>query len=297
MRLQASAVGCTDRYKSLLHSGLSDPERTDFSPRDAIAASVRLMGKAIRHPLRAALRLLLRLRLARPGAAVDRTRLIAWISDQFGVDAARLHAEYVQSDFGRWYVARRRQLRALGGPQRLGTSGDLSLEALYLIVRATRPRVVVETGVLYGASSAHILAALARNGSGELHSIDLPHEPHEPPHDFLVPHELTGRWMLAVGDSRQELPAMLRRFPSIDLFHHDSLHTFQHMTWEYQTALASLSARGILASHDVRIAHGLREVFRRNAFPAFCDRHDLRWWTFQNSGFAVRDPLGTLRAA
>ena len=33
--------------------------------------------------------------------------------------------------------------------------------------------MVVETGVLYGASSAHILAALAQNGDGELHSIEL----------------------------------------------------------------------------------------------------------------------------
>jgi predicted O-methyltransferase YrrM len=257
--------------------------------RNRIADAVRLMGKVIRHPDRAVLRMLLWSRLALPGPRVERERLLTWVSEQFGVDAEHLSAEYLASDFHRWYAARRRELRQLGGPQRLGTSGDLTLEALYVIVRAAKPRVVVETGVLYGASSAHILAALACNGDGELYSIDLPHEPHEPPHDFLVPGELGGRWTLVVGDSRCELPALLHRLSAIDLFYHDSLHTYQHMTWEYQAVLPHLTVRGILSSHDVRVAHSVREIFRRNAFPAFCDGHGLDWWTFQNSGFALQD--------
>jgi predicted O-methyltransferase YrrM len=257
-------------------------------PARKVASSLRLIGKGIRHPGRAALRLLLLARLARPGGQVDRARLLAWVSKQFGADAAALTAEYRRSDFRRWFAARRRALGEFPGPQRLGTSGDLSLEALYLVVRAARPRVVVETGVLYGASSAHILAALACNGQGELYSIDLPHHRREPPHDFLVPQELGGRWTLTLGDSRRELRALLRRLSAIDLFYHDSSHTFQHMTWEYRTALPHLAPQGILSSHDVRIAHSLRRVFGRNAFPTFCDRHRLRWWTFQNSGFALR---------
>ncbi len=260
----------------------------NWPPRNRIAAAVRLMGKVIRHPDRAVLRMVLWSRVALPGARVERRRLVTWVAEQFGVDAEHLSAEYFASDFHHWYAARRRELRQLGGPQRLGTSADLTLEALYLIVRAARPRVVVETGVLYGASSAHILAALARNGDGVLYSIDLPHEPHEPPHDFLVPDELRGRWALVVGDSRCELPALLRRLSAIDLFYHDSLHTFQHMTWEYQAALPHLTMRGILSSHDVKVAHSVREIFGRNAFPAFCDDHGLPWWTFRNSGFAFR---------
>jgi predicted O-methyltransferase YrrM len=250
--------------------------------------AVKVLGRAVRHPDRAVLRLLLRWRLARSSAPVDRGRFLGWVSEQFGVDADRLYAEYLTSDFRRWFVARRRELREFTGYQRYGTSGDLSLESLYLLVRAAKPRVVVETGVLYGASSAHILAALACNGEGRLHSIDLPHKPGEPPHDFLVPKKLVGHWSLRVGDSRDELPVLLRRLHSIDLFYHDSLHTFQHMMWEYQTVLPRLTPFGILGSHDVRIAHSLRKVFRQNAFHAFCDRHHLRRWTFQNSGFAIR---------
>jgi predicted O-methyltransferase YrrM len=248
------------------------------------------MGKAVRNPSRAVLRLLLWSRLFWPGTRADRRRFLTWISDRFEVDAESLRAEYLASDFHRWYVTRREELRGLPGPQRLGSSGDLALETLYLIVRALRPRVVVETGVLYGASSGHILAALDRNGHGELCSLDLPHEPDEPPHDFLVPDALQGRWTLTVGDSRRELPAVLRRLSAIDMFHHDSLHSFEHMSWEYKTAFPYLTPRGILASHDVRTVYRLSDIGRQNAFPAFCDRHGLSGWVFQNSGFAMRGP-------
>lgn len=45
---------------------------------------------------------------------------------------------------------------------------------IYLLVRLTKPEVVVKTGVGPGASSALILNALNRNGKGVLYSIDLP---------------------------------------------------------------------------------------------------------------------------
>lgn len=45
---------------------------------------------------------------------------------------------------------------------------------MYITVRCLRPAVLVETGVLYGSTSAFILEAMERNGRGRLHSIDLP---------------------------------------------------------------------------------------------------------------------------
>ncbi|MBA3495663.1 MAG: class I SAM-dependent methyltransferase [Gemmatimonadales bacterium] len=254
---------------------------------NGLQAILTLLGKAVRHPDRALLRLLLRGRLARTSLSEERARLLRWVSAQFGVDAQALHAEYVTSGFRREFAARRRELWEYTGPQRLGTSDPLSHEALYLVVRAARPRVVIETGVLYGAASAHILAALARNGEGELFSIDLPHQPEELPHDFLVPHELRERWTLIVGDSRRELPTLVDRLGAIDMFHHDSLHTFEHMTWEFETVFPRLNPDGVLSSHDVRIAHSVREIFRRNAFQVFCERQGLRWSTYHNSGLAA----------
>ena len=269
------------------HSGSHEPILPGGQAALRGHGTFRLLGKVARHPSRALLRLLLRARLARESMPDIRARLLAWIAARFDVDAVALHAEYLASDFRREFAARRRALWAFEGPQRLGTSDALSHEALYLVARAAKPRVVIETGVLYGAASAHILAALARNGSGELHSVDLPHEPGEPPHGFLVPEELCSRWRLIVGDSRRELPALLDRVPTVDLFHHDSLHTSEHMTWEFETVRPRLSDNGVVSSHDVRIAHSLREIFRPNAFQTFCERRGLRWDTFYNSGLAT----------
>jgi predicted O-methyltransferase YrrM len=239
------------------------------------------------------LRVLLRARLALRDRRADHAGYLAWLGHEFQADAGALDAEYEDGAFRRDYLARLAGLHAAIGPQRIGTSDEWCLRALYLLVRAARPRVVVETGVLYGASSAHLLAALDANGEGELYSIDLAHAADEPPADHLVPERLANRWTLVEGDSRRELPLLLRRLRQVDLFHHDSLHTFEHMTWEYQTALPCLARHGVLSSHDVLWGHSLRRILRRNAFPLFLERNALRWQTFQNNGFARRaEPAG-----
>jgi len=256
-------------------------------PSNVFRSTLRKLHKAARNPERAALRLILQARLARQDSSQERACLVRALEARWGVNGTALSAEYHGSKFARWFQARRRELEEYAGATRMGTSGDFTCEALYQLVRAARPRVVVESGVLYGASSAHILAALAANGEGELHSIDLGCQPGEPPHDFLVPQELTSRWRYIPGDSLQELPSLLARLGTIDLFYHDSLHTFEHMTWEYETASNHLGPDGVLCSHDVLVVHSLRTLFGHNAFPAFCMRRGLQWITFGNSGFAV----------
>jgi hypothetical protein len=209
------------------------------------------------------------------------------LSRRFGVDAEGFLADYRQSDFYRWFHRRRVALHHFPGPYRFGTTGLFGCEALYLLVRAARPRVVVDTGVLYGASTAHVLAALAHNGGGELHSIDIGCDHREPPQDYFVPTEFQSNWELIIGDSRRELAPLLRRCRSIDLFHHDSLHTWEHMTWEYGTALPYLSANGVLSSDDVQTSESLAGIFRPNAFTAFCRRRRIPFATFHNLGIAI----------
>jgi predicted O-methyltransferase YrrM len=233
------------------------------------------------------MRLVLRARLARTGLAAERERLLGFLLQHYGVDARELSAEYCHSDFLAQFRERRGALERFAGPIRLGTTGEFGCEALYLLVRAARPRVVVETGVLYGASSAHILAALARNGGGELHSLEIGRDTREPPHDHFVAPELKLHWALIIGDSQSELPSLLGRCGSIDMFYHDSLHTFEHMTWEFETAFPYLSAGGLLASDDVLNPHSLLGILRENAFPAFCKRQQLPHSTFKNLGVAL----------
>lgn len=147
-------------------------------------------------------------------------------------------------------------------------------EYLYFLVRLHRPEVVVETGVFRGISSSFILQAMRENCKGTLYSIDLPSASYLIPGTFevdssqlregeevgfAVPDFLRSRWQLILGDSRLELPRLLDRLGTIHMFYHDSEHTYSHMTWEFETALAHLGPGGVLTSDDV----GWNSAFER----------------------------------
>jgi predicted O-methyltransferase YrrM len=144
---------------------------------------------------------------------------------------------------------------------------------LYLLVRKYKPDVFVETGVARGVSSAYILCAMKENGKGHLYSIDLPaklasadsnqlidkqiyqladgqiHHNYEV--GYFVPEYLKDSWTLILGDARQELPQLLDKLGKVDIFLHDSLHTYDHMMFEYQTAYPHIVEGGLLLSDDV----------------------------------------------
>ena len=139
-------------------------------------------------------------------------------------------------------------------------------EFVYILVRAARPTVIIETGVFDGLATALTLDALSRNASGLLISIDLPAvetiagSTHAMPETtlppgrqpgWIIPEALRARHQLLLGDSRVVLPEALERFPAIDVFLHDSLHTYEHMTFEYRTAWPHLRSGGYLLSDDI----------------------------------------------
>ncbi len=96
---------------------------------------------------------------------------------------------------------------------------------LHFLVRRLRPRVVVETGVGTGWSSAAILRALADNGDGRLLSSDFPYFRLREPErhvGVLVPEHLRDRWTLDIRGDEVALPALVAQVDRIDLFHYDS---------------------------------------------------------------------------
>jgi hypothetical protein len=226
-------------------------------------------------------------RHGRVDPARERDKLHEFLRDVFGVDAAAIRGELVESGFADWTRKRHAELTNHRGPYRFASTPDVDCEALYCLVRAMRPETVVETGVCYGASSSYILQALAANDTGKLYSIDLGNGPGEPPSDYFVPSALRTRWELRIGDSRELLPVLLRDLGGVDLFHHDSLHTYEHMTWEYETAFPWIVRGGILSSHDVKIVLSLRHPLRRDPFSVFCEKRQLRTVTTFNVGFAA----------
>jgi predicted O-methyltransferase YrrM len=152
---------------------------------------------------------------------------------------------------------------------------------LYALVREFQPRVAVETGVCNGVSTAFLLLALDRNGVGELHSIDLPEvagEEYEPgtfwdgkggavippgkEPGWMVPPALRPRWDLVLGRSQDELPPLLERVGEIDLFMHDSEHSYECMSFEFQTAWAAMRPGGVLIADDVNVNSAWDEFTR-----------------------------------
>ena len=153
-----------------------------------------------------------------------------------------------------------------------GFGGQMVFEysAIYALVRLLRPEKVVETGVADGATSAYILQALEDNGRGHLYSIDLPSArlpPGKMP-GWIVDGALRRRWTLRIGASSALLQPLLNELGPIDVFLHDSLHTYDNMLFEYRTAWPFLRTGGLLLSHDVG---------RNSAFFDFASEVGKRW--------------------
>ncbi len=135
---------------------------------------------------------------------------------------------------------------------RWSATSELS-SIIYALIRIMKPDIVVETGVGAGVSSWTILHALQENHSGKLVSIDLPTPNTQliPEVGYLVPAELRVRWNLIIGSSRQILPQVLSTLGKIDLFQHDSRHSYSNQLREYQSAWPFIKKGGILISDDI----------------------------------------------
>ena len=123
----------------------------------------------------------------------------------------------------------------------------------YVLIMLLKPELVVETGVGAGVSSWTILRAMDQNGVGKLISIDLPTPNTEllPEVGYLVPRELRHRWDLRTGPSRKLLPRVLNELGQIDIFLHDSRHSYSNQLREYRTAWPFIRDGGMLVSDDV----------------------------------------------
>jgi predicted O-methyltransferase YrrM len=127
----------------------------------------------------------------------------------------------------------------------------------YCIVRLLRPTLLVEAGVHDGLGSAVFLQALERNRAEEDHGrligIDV-----DPTCGWLVPDRLRGHFELAIDDS----VAYVQRMPPdsrIDLFLHDSLHTYEHEMRESRAVADRLAPGGILLSDDAHATTALSD--------------------------------------
>lgn len=130
---------------------------------------------------------------------------------------------------------------------------DFSGMFLYALCRLFKPETIVETGVAYGSSSSFILKALNENKKGRLYSIDYVFRPWES-RDAIgsaIPSELRDRWNLVFGPTSKKLSKTVEDLGQIDIFFHDSLHTYRNMIFEFSTAWPHIRKGGFLLSDDI----------------------------------------------
>lgn len=121
-------------------------------------------------------------------------------------------------------------------------------DRLSVIIRQEKPRVVVETGVETGFGAEYILQALDANGMGKLYSIDPAGFNY--PTGVSAPPILHPRFTLIQKRSQDALQPLFEKVGPFDFFIHDSDHSFECQTYEYNAAWDMVRPGGIIASDD-----------------------------------------------
>jgi len=177
-----------------------------------------------------------------------------------------------------------------------GVMGALDCATLYGLTRWLQPAVVVESGGFIGMSSAFILKAFAdaNLAAAKLYSIEWSENCEQ---GALIPDELrsaSGGFVPMRGKvedflKHDQLPE------SIDMFLHDSSHSYRHMLWEFRQFWARLRDGGLLVSHDVQMNAAFPEfVASTYAHDKKTGRRDAQrtshyeWGRWGYIGFAVK---------
>ncbi len=175
----------------------------------------------------------------------------------------------------------RRDLRASSLPDTLLERGaglaftrELPQGALlYLLVRAARPKVVIETGVRPGYSTAWILAGLSENGSGTLTSLGpgpvagRSTGVQDVGVGQFVPPSLRSRWTLALGNTPDRVRELLASAGRVDLFLYDNGPDLARARFELRAAWETLSPEGVLLAHHIDANVAWSELCQGQGLP------------------------------
>lgn len=116
-------------------------------------------------------------------------------------------------------------------------------------------------------STTYILSALKQNNRGHLYSVDM-RDPVLPPNietGWIIPKFLKNRWTLIVGKSSETLVPLLEELKEIDVFQHDSEHSYKNMMFEYQNAWKYLKRGGVVLSDDIRLNNAWRDFTAKSS--------------------------------
>lgn len=154
----------------------------------------------------------------------------------------------------------------------------------YALVRATKPRVVVETGVDRGLGTAVIAAALRRNAAegypGIVHATDI-----VPECGHLLAEPYKSFCRVWIGDSVETL----KKFKEpVDIFLHDSDHRPEYEWAEFLAITSCLHPSSLVLSDNSQQTSKLFEFAQTQgkSFLYFQDAPKDHWWPGDGIGAA-----------
>jgi hypothetical protein len=152
----------------------------------------------------------------------------------------------------------------------------------YALVRAAQPDHVIETGTHLGLGSCAIAAALLRNGHGRLTTIDI-----DPEAGYLIEEPWASIVDRRTGDSIDVLAGL----KDVDLFLHDSLHTYDYETRELTAVEPNLRGDAIILSDNARESSALPDWAERTGrhYLFFSEQPRDHWWRGDGIGVAWTD--------
>lgn len=137
---------------------------------------------------------------------------------------------------------------------------------LYAVIRALKPKTVLEIGVYEGASTSHLLAAVAENGGGHVVSYDTYAEAGNG-----IPDDLRDRWEFVNANAAVRLPALTAQ-QSADVVYEDGDHSLDGATATYREIVKMNPIIVIAHDYNMTTEHGdfhVKEAFDAVFFGGF----------------------------
>ena len=160
----------------------------------------------------------------------------------------------------------------LGGNSPMGRMKDHPdhfQQLLADLIRREKPSIMIETGVESGYSTEHYLMAMDANHEGHLFSCD------PAPSGFYEAYPIVHpRFTFIRKRSYEALDEIFAKTQRVDLFLHDSDHSYACQTWEFEWAIRHVRSGGIIASDDTGWSDTTPDK-PHHAWDQFLERHGL----------------------
>jgi len=157
----------------------------------------------------------------------------------------------------------------------------------YAIIRATKPKIVIETGIDKGLGSCVITSALMKNSeegfSGEYYGTDI-----NPSSVYFLQDPYLKFGKILYGDSLNSLAKL--KVNTIDIFINDSDHSADYELQEYELIRSKLNENSIILGDNSHCTTKLEEfaVQTGRQFLFFKEEPENHWYTGAGIGAAFK---------